>query len=129
MCVKYDARVEVRLTNARTLAAAAGVFGFVTSLFFLLLTPTSLMDFEIEGTSRELAPAFLKKIRQRVKGVATGDVVDAATGGSWIVSELQIMCGLSTFAGIITGRGKSTPSLPLFLFIFLFTFCFFLFSG
>ena len=94
----------------RQLAAAAGVIGFVTSLFFLLLVPTDVMDFEIDGTSRELAPALIRQIRRRVKGRAAaaaaateGAAAAAGGGGSWIVSELQIMIGLSVFAGVLTG--------------------------
>ena len=89
----------------RQLAAGAGVVGFVTSLFFLLLVPTSVVDFEIEGTSRELAPALIRQIRRRVKGRAAAAAAEADTGsgGSWIVSELQIMLGLSVLAGILTG--------------------------
>jgi hypothetical protein len=94
----------------RQLAAAAGVIGFVTSLFFLLLVPPAVMDFEIERTSRELAPAMLRKIKQRVGGSADrpgpGYVeagAGAGAGGAWIVSELQIMIGLSVLAGVLSG--------------------------
>lgn len=95
----------------RQIAAGAGAIGFVLSLFFLLLTPPSVVDFEIERTSRELAPALIRKIRQRVKGSASLDVdgaagaaaVAAGARGSWIVSELQIAIGLSVFAGVLAG--------------------------
>jgi hypothetical protein len=89
----------------RQLAAAAGAVGFVTSLFFLLLTPTSVMDFEIERTSRELAPALIRKIRQRVKG---DDFAEITGVGSWLVSELQIMIGLSVLAGVLVGLALFT---------------------
>ena len=86
----------------RQLAAAVGVLGFIVSLFFLLLVPTSVMDFEMERTSREFAPALIRAIRRRVKGFEAAEDLSRA-GGTLVVSELQIMIGLSIFAGVLAG--------------------------
>ena len=81
---------------------AVGVVGFVLALFFLLLVPTSALDFEVAGTSKELAPAMAKKIRSRVVGRKAAERVADVAGGM-VVPELQIFIGLALFAGIITG--------------------------
>ena len=86
----------------RQAAVAVGVVGFVLALFFLLLVPTSTLDFEVASTSKELAPAMAKKIRSRVVGRKAAErVADVARG--MVVPELQIFIGLALFAGIITG--------------------------
>ena len=86
----------------RQAAVAVGVVGFVLALFFLLLVPTSALDFEVAGTSKELAPAMAKKIRSRVVGRKAAERVADVAGGM-VVPELQIFIGLALFAGIITG--------------------------
>ena len=86
----------------RQAALAVGVVGFVLALFFLLLVPTSALDFEVAGTSKELAPAMAKKIRSRVVGRKAAERV-ADVAGQMVVPELQIFIGLALFAGIISG--------------------------
>jgi hypothetical protein len=86
----------------RQAALAVGVVGFVLALFFLLLVPTSALDFEVAGTSKELAPAMAKKIRSRVVGRKAAERVADVAGGM-VVPELQIFIGLALFAGIISG--------------------------
>eukprot|EP00227_Mantoniella_beaufortii_P013620 CAMPEP_0197577314 /NCGR_PEP_ID=MMETSP1326-20131121/1995_1 /TAXON_ID=1155430 /ORGANISM="Genus nov. species nov., Strain RCC2288" /LENGTH=244 /DNA_ID=CAMNT_0043140369 /DNA_START=490 /DNA_END=1220 /DNA_ORIENTATION=+ len=71
--VRALVKVELdRLTPPveRYLALGVGVLGFVVSLFFLLLVPTSVMDFEMDRTSREMGPAIMNKIKKRFGGVA-----------------------------------------------------------
>ena len=83
----------------RTLAAVAGAVGFCVSALFLSLAPATVFDFEMARTSVELAPALIRGI-QRKAGRA---VPETYGGGSWIVSEPQIVLGLSVFAGLVTG--------------------------
>ena len=70
-----------------------------------------MLDFEIDRTSVEFAPAVLGFIKRkagkafdRVPGLVDDAAADYATkGGSFVVSKMQIALGLSVFAGVLAG--------------------------
>ena len=100
----------------KALAAAVGVAGFVASSLLLMLVPDSVLDFEIERTSVEFAPAVLGAIRRKAGRALGGALLRASENGatapksafvggsgSLVVSRAQIAIGLSVFAGLLAG--------------------------
>ena len=100
----------------KALAGAVGVAGFVASSLLLMLVPDSVLDFEIERTSVEFAPAVLGAIRRKAGRALGGALLRAfengavapksafvGGSGSLVVSRAQIAIGLSVFAGLLAG--------------------------
>jgi len=100
----------------KALAAAVGVAGFVASSLLLMLVPDSVLDFEIERTSVEFAPAVLGAIRRKAGRALGGALLRASENGaaapksafvggsgSLVVSRAQIAIGMSVFAGLLAG--------------------------
>ena len=102
----------------KALAGAVGVAGFVASSLLLMLVPDSVLDFEIERTSVEFAPAVLGAIRRKAGRALGGALLRASENGagappssfpggsgsgSLVVSRAQIAIGLSVFAGLLAG--------------------------
>lgn len=95
----------------KAIAAVVAVVGFIASFLILILVPERVLDFEIDRTSVEFAPAVLGFIKRkagkafdRVPGLVDDAAADYATkGGSFVVSKMQIALGLSVFAGVLAG--------------------------
>ena len=91
----------------KALAGAVAVAGFVASSLLLMLVPASVLDFEMDRTSVEFAPALVGAIRRKagraLGGAFGGDRSKATGSGSLVVSRAQIAVGLSVFAGILAG--------------------------
>ena len=97
----------------KALAGAVGVAGFVVSSLLLMLVPDAVLDFEMDRTSVEFAPAVIGAIRRKfAAGRALGGAfagggfnLEATSrgSGSLVVSRAQIAVGLSVFAGIFAG--------------------------
>jgi hypothetical protein len=83
-----------------------------------MLVPDSVLDFEIERTSVEFAPAVLGAIRRKAGRALGGALLRASENGatapksafvggsgsgSLVVSRAQIAIGLSVFAGLLAG--------------------------
>ena len=83
----------------RQLAAVAGAMGFAVSALILLLVPADVLDFEMERTGAELAPALIGGVRRKFSSAAR----QPTPAGSWKISDVQIALGLSIFAGVLSG--------------------------
>ena len=83
----------------RQLAAVAGAIGFAVSALILLLVPADVLDFEMERTGAELAPALIGGVRRKCSSAAR----QPTPAGSWKISNVQIALGLSIFAGVLSG--------------------------
>ena len=66
----------------KALAGAVGVVGFVASSLLLMLVPDSVLDFEIERTSVEFAPAVLGAIRRKAGRALGGALLRASENGA-----------------------------------------------
>lgn len=96
----------------KTISGVVAVLGFLVSFLILSLVPSNVLDFEIDRTSVEFAPAVIGFIKRkagkalgRVPGLMDIEVqtLDVSAKGSLVVSKLQIALGLSVFAGILCG--------------------------
>lgn len=86
----------------RHLAAVAGAVGFAVSALILLLVPADVLDFEMDRTGAELAPALIGGVRRKFSSKFSSDHTNDSAG-SWKVSSVQIALGLSVFAGVLSG--------------------------
>jgi hypothetical protein len=86
----------------KAVAGAVAVAGFVASSLLLMLVPDTVLDFEIDRTSVEFAPAVVRAIRRKA-GRALGGALEVGGSGSLVVSRAQIAIGLSVFAGLLAG--------------------------
>ena len=88
----------------KAVAGAVAVAGFVASSLLLMLVPDTVLDFEIDRTSVEFAPAVVRAIRRKAGRALGGTLEVGGSGsGSLVVSRAQIAVGLSVFAGLLAG--------------------------